>query len=146
MRVLTGMLEIVRRFCPFPTIDAKGTTFNGFAFGQPRACTRCRTKSCTDRLSGPLTDQPEHAVCEFNYSTILVPTPVGALLINGVVVPFHNLKISSVERKRNRGQKVPFEQIRHYCDGLSASLAEIREVVDNSAVEAIAGFHDFRRP
>src|SRR2546427_10465701 len=100
------MLDVIRHTCPFPTIDAEGELHDGLFIGQARRCTRCATCSCKHRLVEKEGTAPRHAVCEFGFSTVIVPTRFGNLLLNGLFVPFQNEKMVPASRKANLSQMV----------------------------------------
>jgi signal transduction histidine kinase len=138
------MLELLRYSCPLPTIDLDGGLHDGLSLPQSKKCMRCPTRSCRMQLANSEPTIPLHSVCEFGFSTVLVPTPFGTLLINGVVVPYLNLQLDAHSRKANRSRKVPFEKIQAYADALVKASPGMQKALEQRALEAVAGLHDIK--
>lgn len=138
------MLGVLRKACPFPTIDEKKSLHPGVYLDPPKHCVQCQTRSCVDHLKSGHAKYPTHAVCEFTYSTILIPTPFGNLLVNGVFIPFYNQNMQPRVRKANRQNKITWEQIQKYSVGISYTCELLVQEVDRKARENIGTLHDIQ--
>lgn len=74
----------------------------------------------------------------------MIPTNFGALLVNGVLVPFRNAVMSAKARKNNRSQKVSWESLQTYVESLTLAGAILQKEVDQRAMEAVSGLHDIK--
>lgn len=138
------MLAILRKTCPYPTIDPDGRLEDGLSIKQPPRCRKCVTKSCRDLFSRTASAATSHAVCEFGYSLIAVPTSYGMLFINGVFVPFQNIVMDAPTKKQNRSQKVPWEEALAFSQALAIATPTIDQEVQRHAQDAVAGLHDIK--
>lgn len=137
------MLELLRASCPFPTIGSNGDRRDGIFVPQAKKCGSCKHMNC--RLLGAIEDgrsEPAHAVCEHGYSCVRLPTSEGTLILNGLFVPGLNTALPRDLRKKNRSQKVRWEQIEEYFERLESAGSEISQVSALSARQIEANFHD----
>lgn len=139
------MIRLLRKVCPFPTIDADGELLNGLSISQPRKCLKCRAKPCRETLRAcERATEPSHGTCEYGYSVIALPTSYGPLWINGVHVPFLNDVMGAPMRKVNRSQKIPWERVRAFAGALSSASAIIQQQIHEQTRESVAGLHDIQ--
>src|ERR1019366_6817205 len=102
------MLEIIRSCCPYPTIREDRHLFDGLLVPQSKKCQHCRTHSCLSLLKDSAApQQPQHFVCEFGFSVVVIPLAAGLVYVNGIYVPTHNTAMPRDMRKANRSRKVP---------------------------------------
>lgn len=137
------MIEVLRRICPYPTIDEQGNIYNGLQIKQPKTCKKCASKPCRNVLS-IVSSEPYHQVCEFGYSVVSIPTVYGPLWINGVYVPFANAAMVSQRRKSNRSQKVPWKILLAYSKALSEANEPIQREFSKQVKESISTLHDIK--
>jgi K+-sensing histidine kinase KdpD len=81
-------------------------------------------------------------VCECGYSLVTVSTAFGTLLINGVFIPFQNTVMTAEAKKLNRSQKVPWEEVQEFSNGLRVASGSVLQEMQRQAKEAVAGLHD----
>jgi K+-sensing histidine kinase KdpD len=138
------MLEILRRFSPFPTVDAEGNLFDGLQLKQGSRCQKCKSRSCRVRLSESAPSGPSHDHCEHGLSTMLIQTPFGALLLNGLLVPFSNTRLTPKMKKILRAQKVTVEEVAAFAASVLASAPLIQKELDDGVQEALESLHDIK--
>lgn len=138
------MLEVLRQLCPYPTIGSDGVLRDGLSVKQPLQCQKCSSRSCKSRLGVAAAEPVVHSECDFGLSTLLLGSPFGPLLVNGVYVPFANTSLSPAEKKRLRPNKVTMEEIGAYAASLLASMPAVQRELDQRALDAIGGLHDIK--
>lgn len=138
------MLGILRKTCPFPTIDEEGTLFDGLSIAQPLKCRKCVKKSCRQQLAKSSDRAVLHDACEYGYSVVSIPTTYGSMWVNGVFVPFQNTAMDAKMRKANKSQKTPWEQVIRYAAALQGATAAIQAELREHTADAVAGLHDIK--
>jgi signal transduction histidine kinase len=138
-----SMLDALRSLVPLPTIDANGTLYDGFRVAQPKKCRKCSDRSCVERLA-ELPTGLSHAVCAHGWSTALVTTPFGPLLINGIFVPNLNHSLDPEARKAARPNKVTSDELTTLADSLRRMETPFRDAMEQAASEVLAGVHDIQ--
>ena len=141
---MSEVLEIIRKACPYPSIDDVGTLHKGIQIHHPVRCERCATKACRERLIDPAAGNASHQECEHGLSTVLIQLPVGRLLLNGLNVPLHNSKLTPQQRKQLRPQKVSMDKIAAYAASVLSSLPGLQREIDHRVSDALASMHDIK--
>src|SRR5262245_24344154 len=133
------MLDIIRSACPYPTIGEDGTLFDGLTLPQAKKCRQCEKRSCRSLFTaGETTPSPTHGVCEYDYSVVMIPTPWGALVINGVFVPNLNVQMRSEARKANRDRKIPLEEFTRYFTSVQGCEPKLLQAIDQRTTHVVS--------
>lgn len=137
------MIALYRQTCPLPTVSPEGELVNGLTLAQPNKCKKCVSKSCAS-TNGQKTISTSFHVCEFGLSYAIIPTPFGALVVNGIYVPEENSSLDSEKRKLFRPQKVSKATVLRYSDAINGTGDIVKHAIELEARDSIAGFHDIK--
>ena len=137
--------EIVRHFCPYPTVTPDGKLAAGFCLDHPSQCTKCSKRNCHDTLN-PVgyVEGVTHHVCSKGLSMFEVTGPEHRILINGVLDSGQNEECPSRTKKSLRSHKVQQADIERWHRSLLSALDDVTSDVDERVRQIVGGLHDVR--
>jgi len=128
------MEDLLRHFCPYPTVTLDGEIQNGISLPVSPECEGCMGRHCKEEATKHIGDSVSHSICPRGLSVFSVPTSTKPLILPGLVEPHLNQKITGHRRKQLKAHRVHMREVETWFGNsktLEAALKrKIKETVD----------------
>jgi K+-sensing histidine kinase KdpD len=136
------MLGLVRILCPYPTVNERGEFQDGFLLAQPKICQKCKNPACRNFVEKSLQSTINHMTCEKGLSCLILSSPYGVLVCNGVILKEINQSCPSEIRKQYQSHKIALDEVKRWYGALIKAIPVVENQAGKNVVDAVNSLHD----